>query len=43
MQNTSFDWNFKTIRQKGINGRIEFIPQGRFLGGSSTMNGIVII
>lgn len=38
-----YDWNFKTIPQKGCNNRSIPTIRGRFLGGCSGVNGTLII
>ncbi len=35
------DWNYRTVPQAGLNGRREYIPRGKLLGGSSSMNAMV--
>ena len=36
-------WDYQSEPQKGLNGRTPHIPQGRTLGGSSSMNGMIYI
>ncbi|KAJ6554875.1 alcohol oxidase [Mycena capillaripes] len=36
---TMFDWNYTTISQAGLNGRVIGVPRGFVLGGSSSING----
>ncbi|KAF9460997.1 aryl-alcohol oxidase [Collybia nuda] len=36
--NTAFDWNYTTIPQQSLNGRILAYPRGHILGGSSSIN-----
>ncbi|KAI0040465.1 GMC oxidoreductase [Auriscalpium vulgare] len=36
--NTSVDWNFTTVPQHGLLGRVLDYPRGRLLGGSSSIN-----
>jgi choline dehydrogenase-like flavoprotein len=35
------NWNFSTVAQKGLNGRIGWSPRGKVLGGSSSVNAMV--
>ncbi|HRK24468.1 MAG TPA: GMC family oxidoreductase N-terminal domain-containing protein [Beijerinckiaceae bacterium] len=37
------NWAFKTVPQKGLNGRIGYQPRGRALGGSSAVNAMVYV
>ncbi|KAI0018892.1 hypothetical protein F4780DRAFT_474852 [Xylariomycetidae sp. FL0641] len=37
---TPANWDFRTVPQKGLNGRSLKFPQGRLLGGSSALNGL---
>src|SRR6516225_11818313 len=37
------NWAFKTVPQKGLNGRIGYQPRGKGLGGSSAINAMVYI
>jgi len=37
------NWNFDTVPQKGLNGRIGWSPRGKVLGGSSSVNAMVYI
>jgi choline dehydrogenase len=39
--NPKLGWGFKTVPQKGCNGRVIPLPRGRVLGGSSSINGMV--
>lgn len=34
-----FDWGYKTVPQKGYDGRRVDIPSGRAIGGGSVING----
>jgi choline dehydrogenase-like flavoprotein len=43
LRTTPLDWNFNTTPQTGFNNRIAYIPQARFLGGCSAMNGTVLL
>lgn len=36
------NWNFETVPQPGLNGRTMYFPRGRVLGGSSSINGLVV-
>ncbi|MGS0743868.1 GMC family oxidoreductase [Glaciimonas sp. GG7] len=38
-----FNWAFKTVANKGLNGRIGYQPRGKTLGGSSSINGMMYI
>ncbi|MGR9085655.1 MAG: GMC family oxidoreductase [Gammaproteobacteria bacterium] len=38
LQDTACDWAFRTSPQAHMNGRRIFVPQGRVLGGSSSLN-----
>ncbi|HEY9024353.1 MAG TPA: GMC family oxidoreductase N-terminal domain-containing protein, partial [Burkholderiaceae bacterium] len=35
------NWNFSTVPQKGLNGRVGWSPRGKVLGGSSSVNAMV--
>jgi choline dehydrogenase-like flavoprotein len=37
------NWNFETVPQKGLNGRVGWSPRGKVLGGSSSVNAMVYI
>jgi choline dehydrogenase-like flavoprotein len=37
------NWQYDTVPQKGLNGRIGYQPRGRGLGGSSAINAMVYI
>jgi len=39
----SSNWQFDTVPQKGLNGRIGYQPRGRGLGGSSAINAMIYI
>jgi choline dehydrogenase-like flavoprotein len=43
IQNTSLDWCYDTVPQKGCNNRIISAPRGRFLGGCSAINGTYLV
>jgi choline dehydrogenase len=36
------NWNFETTPQPGLAGRTMYFPRGRVLGGSSSINGLVV-
>ena len=42
MFNTAYTWQFKTEPAPGVNGRSVVIPVGRTVGGSSSINGMII-
>jgi choline dehydrogenase-like flavoprotein len=42
-QTKTANWNFNTVPQKGLNGRIGWQPRGKVLGGSSSVNAMVYI
>lgn len=37
------NWAFKTVPQKGLNGRIGYQPRGKALGGSSAINAMLYV
>jgi choline dehydrogenase len=37
------NWGFKTVPQKGLNGRQGYQPRGRTLGGSSSINAMLYV
>jgi choline dehydrogenase-like flavoprotein len=39
----SANWNFETVAQKGLGGRVGWSPRGKVLGGSSSINAMVYI
>jgi len=39
--NPKLDWGFKSVPQKGLNGRRIYFPRGKALGGTSIMNGMI--
>ncbi|MEE2760535.1 MAG: GMC family oxidoreductase N-terminal domain-containing protein, partial [Pseudomonadota bacterium] len=41
MHNRIFNWRFDTVTQDDAGGRAIYIPRGRTLGGSSSINGMV--
>ncbi|MHA4869926.1 GMC family oxidoreductase [Duganella sp. PWIR1] len=36
------NWNFETIPQAGLGGRTMYVPRGKVLGGSSSINGMAV-
>jgi choline dehydrogenase len=40
---TKYNWAFKTVPQRHLNGRTLVLPQGKALGGSSSINGLLYI
>jgi choline dehydrogenase len=40
---TAADWNYRTVPQPGLGGRVVAEPHGRMLGGSSSLNGMLYI
>ncbi len=40
---TPFDWDYMTVPQPGLNGRQEFNPRGKVLGGSSSINAMIFM
>jgi choline dehydrogenase-like flavoprotein len=43
LQDSPYDWAYRTIPQAHMNGRRIFVPQGRVLGGSSAINFMIYI
>jgi choline dehydrogenase-like flavoprotein len=41
MMNPRTDWCFKTVAEKGLNGRVLDYPRGKVLGGCSSINGMI--
>ena len=41
IDNPRADWRFKTVPEKGLNGRSLLYPRGRVLGGCSSINGMI--
>jgi choline dehydrogenase len=37
------DWDYMTVPQKGLNGRQEYNPRGKTLGGSSSINAMIFM
>ncbi len=42
MQTGKGNWNFETVPQENLNGRVLYFPRGKVLGGSSSINGLVV-
>src|SRR5690349_5183394 len=42
-QNTDNDWAFETTPQEHLNKRVIRHPQGKLLGGSSSLNALAVI
>ncbi|MET3677740.1 MULTISPECIES: GMC family oxidoreductase N-terminal domain-containing protein [unclassified Pseudomonas] len=42
-QNPKYNWMYETEVEEGMNGRKAFVPRGKTLGGSSSINGMVFI
>jgi choline dehydrogenase-like flavoprotein len=42
-QTHTANWNFSTVPQKGLNGRVGWQPRGKVLGGSSSVNAMIYI
>ncbi len=40
---TEVDWNYSSTPQPGLNGRSLFMPRGKTLGGSSSINAMIYI
>jgi choline dehydrogenase len=40
---TDVDWDYSTAPEDGCNGRMMFLPRGKVLGGSSSINAMVYI
>jgi choline dehydrogenase-like flavoprotein len=36
--NSNYDWNHRTVPQKGNKGQIHHLPRGKGLGGSTAIN-----
>lgn len=41
MQSGAGNWNYDTTPQAGLGGRSMYVPRGKVLGGSSSINGLV--
>lgn len=37
------NWHYECVPQVGLNGRTMYFPRGKVLGGSSTINGLVLL
>lgn len=42
MKSGQGNWNYETIPQPNLNGRRMYFPRGKVLGGSSSINGLVV-
>ncbi|TVL90349.1 GMC family oxidoreductase [Streptomyces sp. SAJ15] len=40
---TGYDWDYTTEPEPGLDGRRRYLPRGRMLGGSSSMNAMIYI
>lgn len=40
---TKYDWSYLSACEPGLDGRRRFLPRGRMLGGSSSMNAMIYI
>lgn len=40
---TKYDWSYLSECEPGLDGRRRFLPRGRMLGGSSSMNAMIYI
>ena len=43
MENTKYNWAFRTVPQRHLNNRQLYIPQGKVIGGTSSINGMIYI
>jgi choline dehydrogenase len=43
LQDSPYDWAYRTLPQTHLNGRRLFVPQGRVLGGSSSINHMIYV
>ena len=43
LQDSAYDWAYRSSPQRHLNGRRIFVPQGRVLGGSSSINYMIYI
>ncbi len=43
LQDSPYDWAYRTLPQAHLNGRRIFVPQGRVIGGSSSINYMIYI
>ena len=42
MKSGQGNWNFESVPQAGLGGRTMYFPRGKVLGGSSSINGLVV-
>jgi len=42
MKSGQGNWNYQSVPQKHLNGRSMYFPRGKVLGGSSSINGLVV-
>ena len=42
MKSGKGNWNYESVPQPGLHGRNMFFPRGKVLGGSSSINGLVV-
>lgn len=42
MKSGKGNWNYESVAQPGLNGRKMYFPRGKVLGGSSSINGLVV-
>ena len=40
---STYDWDYRTVPQRRVAGRVIYWPRGRMLGGSSSMNAMIYI
>jgi choline dehydrogenase len=43
LMDTPYDWGYRTVAQRGLLGRKIFLPRGKCLGGSSSLNYMIYI
>jgi choline dehydrogenase len=43
LQDSPYDWAYRTLPQTQLNGRRLYVPQGRVLGGSSSINHMIYV
>jgi choline dehydrogenase len=43
LQDTHYDWGYRTVPQRNLHGRRIFHPRGKVIGGSSTINYLIYI
>jgi choline dehydrogenase len=43
LMHSRYSWGYRTVAQSGLNGRKCLIPQGKVLGGTSSINGMIYI